>query len=307
MLDLNDLRVFERVAALRGFTAAARALGLPKSSVSRSIARLEGELGTRLLQRSTREVALTEVGEMLRQRCADLLGRVAEMTDYVGGLGGTPRGPLRVSAGIGFGVNVLSELVPEFLERYPQVEVHVDLTSRIAELIADNIDVAIRMGPLPDSRLVATKLGVIRRYLCAAPAYLDRRGVPQGLEDLRAHDTVEMPSADGRPRPWAFSDPSGRTVTVETKPRLCVNDALTIHRAVAKGAGLGCLSGYLCAPDIAAGRLVRLMPEWRPQPVEVHAVFPSNRELSATVRAFVDFLKQSSAPGRSWQDDPLVA
>lgn len=305
MVDLNDLRVFGTVASALNFSAAARSLGMPKSSVSRSVARLEANLGTRLLQRTTREVALTESGTALRDRCVDILSRVDETVGYVGTLSaGGPKGLLRVSTGIGFGINVLSELLPQFLERYADVAVSLELTSRPVDLVAESIDVAIRLGPMPDSQLVARRLGAMQRYLCAAPLYLERRGAPRTLEDLHSHDIVEMPGVDGRPRRWTFSNSSGETRSIEAQPRVSVNDALTIHRLVANGAGLGCLSGYLCTPDIEVGRLVRLFPKWALPAVEVSIVFPSNRELSATVRAFVDFLKAASAPGKSWQGDP---
>ena len=306
MLDFNDLRVFEKVASLRSFSAASRALGLPKSNVSRSVARLEAELGTRLLQRTTRDVVLTEPGIFLMERCASILVDVSGMVDQVGNFRAVPRGHLKVTAGIGFGVNVLSELLPQFLARYTDVDISLELTSRSVDLVAEGVDVALRIGPMPDSQLVATRLGAMRRYLCASPAYLSRRGVPHGLDDLRGHDIVEMPGADGRPRPWLFTSASGETVQVEVRPRLSVNEAVTIHRLVLNGAGLGVLSGYLCTPGMEAGQLVRLLPEWTLPTLEVSAVFPSNRELSPTVRAFIDFLKEASIPGRSWQDDPLA-
>jgi DNA-binding transcriptional LysR family regulator len=305
MLDLNALRVFERVASLQSFSAAARSLGSPKSSVSRSVAQLEGELGTRLLQRTTRAVVLTESGIALLARCSDILMRVDETVDYVGTFGGSPRGLLRVSAGIGFGLNVLSELLPKFVACYPDVNVSLDMTSRSVDLIATSIDVAIRMGPLPSSELVAKRLGTIHRYLCVAPSYIARRGRPRKLAELRDHDTVELPGSDGRPRRWTFSKPSGESKSVELSPRITVNDALTIYRMVLNGAGVGGLSAYVCAADVEAGRLVRLFPEWKMPSVEVNVVFPSNRELSPTVRAFVEFVKNASTPGMSWQSDPL--
>ena len=302
-MDLNDLRVFERVGSLLSFSAAGRSLGIPKSSVSRSVARLEAELGTRLCQRTTREVVLTEQGTALLERCTDIMGKVDETVGFVGALGAAPRGALRISAGIGFGVNVLSEMLPQFLRLYPNVSVTLDLTSRSVDLVADCIDVAIRIGPKVDSQLVVLKLGCLRRYLCASPGYLKRRGIPVVLDDLSSHDTVEMPSTNGRPRRWTFKQ-GGKVRPIETHPRLCVNDPLTIHRMVLNGAGLGVISGYLCTPEIAAGRLVHLFPEWKLDPVDVSIVYPSRRELSPVVRAFVEFMKEASKPGVQWRDDP---
>jgi LysR family transcriptional regulator, regulator for bpeEF and oprC len=302
-VDLNDLRVFERVGSLLSFSAAGRSLGIPKSSVSRSVARFEAQLGIRLCQRTTREVILTEQGAALLVRCADIMGKVHETVGFATALGAAPRGALRITAGIGFGVNVLSEQLPQFLRLYPKVSVTLDLTSRTADLVADGIDVAIRMGPMADSRLVALKLGSLRRYVCASPGYLERRGTPAALDDLSSHDTVEMPSADGRPRRWTFRQ-GGRVRPIETHPHLCVNDPLTIHRMVLNDAGVGVISGYLCTPEIAAGRLVRLFPEWKLDPVEVSIVYPSRRELSPVVRAFVEFMKEASRSGVLWRDEP---
>jgi DNA-binding transcriptional LysR family regulator len=302
MLNLNDLRVFAKVAALKSFSAAARALELPKSSISRAVTRLEKELGARLFQRTTREVTLTDTGTALQERCIDILYRVGETLDYVGGLRATPRGRLNVTAGIGFGINVLSELLPRFIERYPEVNVCVDLTSQAVELVAEGVDLAIRMGPMPPSQAVAKRLGSIRRYLCAAPSYLGKHGSPRSVADLGKHDAIEMPAINGRPRIWTFSNSKHRTAKIEPRPRIIVNDPLTIHRLVANGAGIGCVSGYLCTPDFKTGRLIHLLSEWTLPSVKVSVVIPSHRELVPAVRAFVDFIKNASQPGVSWQD-----
>ncbi|MFI5408030.1 LysR family transcriptional regulator [Kaistia sp. UC242_56] len=305
MLDINSLQMFEKVASLKSFTAAARALGMPKSNVSRAIARLEAQLGTRLFQRTTRDVVLTPTGQALLERSTDIIANLSDALDYVRSLAGQPRGLLKISAGVGFGVNVLAEQLPGFLLLYPDIEISLDLDSRPADLVAQAVDVAVRMGPLPDSGMVAVKLGEIRRYLCAAPSYLERRGRPSSIDHLAGHETIDMPGPDGRARPWTFSR-GKETVRVEVKPRLSVNEALTIHRLVANGAGLGLLSGYICAPQILAGQLVDILPDWSPPAVEVNLVFPSRRELSPVVRAFVDYMKEVSRPGSLWMKDTLT-
>jgi len=302
MLDFDALHIFERVAALKSFTSAARALGLPKSNVSRSIAKLEDELGTRLFQRTTRDVVLTLTGEALLERSAAITTALDETLAYVRELSGRPRGVLKVSAGMGFGVNVLAEQLPNFLLRYPEIDIALDLESRAADLVGEAVDVAVRLGPLPDSGLVAVKLGEMRRCLCAAPAYLSRRGMPISLDEISEHDTIEMPSLDGRIRPWVFSR-RDEVARVDHTPRISVNEALTVSRLVLNGAGIGILSGYICGPHFAEGRLVHLFPEWSAPPVEVSLVFPSRRQLSPVVRAFVDFMKESSGPDALWLQD----
>jgi DNA-binding transcriptional LysR family regulator len=162
VLDLDDLRIFEKVAAVRGFAAAARALGLPKSTVSRSVARLEEELGARLFHRTTREVALTPAGEALKERCSGALAKLEQAVKGVRSSASPPRGLLRVSAAIGFGVNVLADEIPAFLSRYPDVTLSLDLTTRVVDLLAEGVDVAIRLGPMPDSGLISARLGSMR-------------------------------------------------------------------------------------------------------------------------------------------------
>jgi DNA-binding transcriptional LysR family regulator len=214
---------------------------------------------------------------------------------------------LRVSAGLGFGVHVLSLVLPRFLERYPGIEVSLRLGNRSLDLVGDGIDVAIQMGPLADSQLIATRLGTMERFLCAAPAYLERRGIPCTIEELRDHDRIETPGDGGRPRSWVFVNEIGETVRFEEKPRLSTNDTVTIHRLMVNGGGIGVLSGFICVPDLREGRLVRLLPEWKMPALEVSIVFPSGRALSRTVRAFIDFLKHSPDMGKLWLDSGLYA
>jgi DNA-binding transcriptional LysR family regulator len=306
MTDLRDLKVFERVAALQSFSAAGRALGIPKSTVSRCVARLETQLGVRLIQRNTHSVRLTEPGLALKQRCTEILTHVSEAIDYVGSLSAAPKGVLKISATIGFGYFVLSETLPRFLDRYPGIDVSLDLTSRPVDIVAEGIDVAIRMGTLPDSRLIATALGTMQKYLCAAASYLERRGTPKSIKELREHDTIETPCRDGIPRTWMFYKNARESEEFKVPPRFLVNDPGMIYRLVVNGAGIACIPGYLAAPDLKAGRLVRLFSEWTLPAVEVNVVYPSSRGLSPAVRAFVEHMKQTAATGKLWMDDPIA-
>jgi DNA-binding transcriptional LysR family regulator len=287
MLDLNDLRAFEKVAATKSFASAARAMGLPRSSVSRSIARLEQELDARLFQRTTREVALTLTGEALLLRCAGHLGALEEAVAQVRTSKSAPHGPLRVTA---FAANLLSQELPAFLVRYPDVTVSLDVSSEPRDLMAD-VDVAIRLGPMADSGVVATRLRTVTRHLCVSPRYLERRGTPESLDELVEHETVELPGAYGRPRCWTFTK-DGETKRLEISARVSVNEESAIKKLVVNGAGIGVLSAYCCRSALASGQLMPLFPEWSIPPLDVNLVFASKRELSPNVRAFADFMKE---------------
>ena len=302
MALFDDLRIFERVGTLRSFAEAAKELGEPRSNVSRSVARLEARLGMRLLQRTTRDVTLTPAGESLLSKCSAAVGDLTAALAYVGSLATEAQGDLRISVGIGFGINVLSEQLPEFLERYPGLNLDLDLTSRVSDLIADRVDVAIRFGELGDSSMVAVRLGEMKSLICAAPRYLERRGTPSSIADFEDHDIIDMPGPERQSRPWSLSQ-NGQTCEIALKPRVSANDALTIHRLVLNGAGVGIVSCYLCAPDIETGRLIHLLPDWELPTVPVNILFPSRRELAPSVRAFVDYLKASNPRGTHWQNN----
>jgi DNA-binding transcriptional LysR family regulator len=299
VLDINDLRVFECVARRRSFSAAARELATSKSGVSNSVARLEATLAVRLLQRTTREVSLTEAGEELNRRCASILQEITQAVDHVGSFGAGPRGVLKISVGITFGQTVLASVLPVFLAQNPGVRVILELSSRRIDLVAEGFDVALRMGALPDSGLVAKRLGSTPCLLCAAPSYLARCGHPGSPDALASLDTVEVPGADGRPLTWLFTGPSGERLDLVIRPRVSVNDPGMVRQLLLAGAGVGLLPAFLCNGDLAAGTLVRLLPDWQMPAPDVHAVFPSGRALSPSVRAFVDLMSHVSLTGQS--------
>lgn len=304
MHDLDDVRIFERVVALKSFTTAAKTLSLPKSTVSRAVGRLEATVGVRLINRTTRDFALTPAGEILAARCIQPLSELSASVDYVRGLSQPLRGPLRISCGVAWGYHILADQLPEFVRAYPLIDVQVDVTSRVTDLVGDRIDVAIRMGAIPDSSIVAVRLGSMSRLLCAAPAYLKGRSAPRDPQDLTMHDVIEMPGSDGRSRTLAFAR-EDRTAEVKIRPRLTINDALAIHRLVKSGVGISVISNYLCVPDIKKGTLIHLLRDWILPPVDVSLVFPSKKELSPVVRAFVEFMKSANGPNAVWRDHLL--
>src|SRR5688572_2104363 len=189
-MDLNDIVVFTKVVETKSFTGAADALGLPKSTVSRKLAQLEERLGVRLVQRTTRKLALTEIGEAYYERCSRIVADIAAAEQLVTDMQSTPRGRLRVTASVDFSTRFLGEIVAEFLAQHPEINVELEATDRVVDLIEDGFDLAVRFGQMPESTLIARKLCSLHLILCAAPAYLERRGTPKHVEELDEHEHV---------------------------------------------------------------------------------------------------------------------
>jgi DNA-binding transcriptional LysR family regulator len=302
MIDIEDLRAFRQVAAHLSFSEAGRTLALRKSAVSRSIQRLEDAFKIRLFERTTREVVLTEAGRLLLARFDEIVAHFDDAIEFAAGLSSNPSGRLKVTAGIGFGLEVLTELLPAFSAAYPDVAVAMDLTSRTVDLVSEQVDVAFRMGPMSDSSLVASRLGAINCLLCAAPVYLDRRGWPTTLAELRAHDLLAIPRGDGLPRRWCLRDREGAEHHFDAPVRLTANDPHAIHQMVLNGAGIAATASYVVIPEIERGNLVRVMPEWSVPAVDVSLVMPAGRERNPVARAFVEFVRLHAAGNRRWFD-----
>jgi DNA-binding transcriptional LysR family regulator len=211
-----------------------------------------------------------------------------------------PRGRLKVTAGIGFGIEVLTELLPEFSLAYPDIAIGLELTSRTVDLVAEQVDVAFRMGALADSNLVATRLGAIPCQLCAAPSYLARRSVPRSPAELGGHDLLAMTRANGLPGPWTFEDAKGNQSIIDTSPRLTANDPHALYQMALNGAGIAALANYVAIPEIDRGRLIRVMPDWTVPAVDVSLVMPGGRDRSPTTRAFVAFVRERMAASSRW-------
>ncbi|MFD1911373.1 LysR family transcriptional regulator [Halodurantibacterium flavum] len=294
MIDLNHLRVFERVAAHGSFSAAARELGLPRSSVSRAISALEDTLGARLMQRTTRAVRLTAAGAALHERAAVIMDDLETAVHVIEDLNATPSGPLRISAGVPLGTHLLGDALPVFLERYPDIRVDLRLENAPVNLLAENIDVAVRIGDLPDSSFVAQRIGILDRVLCAAPSYLDAFGRPERPEDLAGHRIVDLPPEEGRFRIWELAGKEG-SATVRVEPTVTVDNVLTLHRIVRGGAGIAITAGKLFHEDEAEGVLERILPDYEISSVPLSLIYPSRKGLSPAVRAFADFMRELGA------------
>jgi len=287
-MDLNEIVVFARVVETRSFTAAAAQLGLPKSTVSRKVAQLEERLGVRLLQRTTRKLNLTEVGQAYYERCARIVADIDAAEQLVTEMQTAPRGLLRVTAPVDFGTECLGRAIAEFTAANPEIVIELDVSDRMVDLIEDGVDLAVRIGPLAESSLVARKLGVVVLRLYASPAYLARRGTPTELADLAHHDTVQFVPSQ-RLQTWGLRGPEG-DVEITPGARIVSNNMFAVREAAVAGAGIALLSDLVVGADLAAGRLVEVLPAWSLPGSEMYAVYPSTRNLSPKVRAFLEFL-----------------
>jgi len=283
----HEMQVFVAVADAGGFAPAARRLGLSPPAVTRAVAALEERVGARLLVRTTRSVRLTEAGARFHLDAKRLLKELAEAEAAAAGAHGEPQGELHVTAPVLFGRMHVTPLLLDFMEAFPRVQVRTLFLDRILNLVEEGMDVGVRIGALPDSSLTAVRVGHVRRILCAAPDYLERRGEPRVPADLAAHDTIVQTAVNPTPE-WVLHGPDGpRAVTLV--PKLTAHAADVAIAAVLAGRGVARLLSYMVAPDLAAGRLRVLMEDHEPPPLPIHLVHQEGRRASARVRAFVDF------------------
>ena len=292
MQDLNDMLYFAEVVERGGFAAAGRALGIPKSRLSRRLQELETRLGVRLLQRTTRRLALTEIGELYFRHCQAMRDEARAANEAVERVQAAPRGTIKVACPVTLAQTVIGELLPLFLIRYPQVRVNVLVTNRVIDLLEESIDIALRVRrDLQDSAsLVIKQFVTTAGLLVASPAQLARQGQPTRPEELNWLDTLAMSAVDGRAT-WNLVSPSGEELPFIHYPRYIADDLLTLKLAAVAGVGATFLPEYLCQAEIRDGSLIPVLPDWSPLRAIVHAVFPSRRGLVPAVRHFLDFLE----------------
>lgn len=297
---MAEMEAFVRVVEAGGFTDAARKLGLSKSAVSKHVSALEARLGARLLNRTTRRVSPTEIGLAYYDRAARVLSEAADADAMAASMQGAPRGELRVSAPQSFGLLHLAPAVAEFLKAYPEVAARVSLDDRFVELVAEGFDLAVRIGALPDSTLMARKLSETDLRLVASPDYLRARGAPLRIEDLAEHDLLHYAHLSSG-AVWRLRGPNGEERQVRPQGRLTVNNGDALLQAAAAGLGIVLSPSFICAPALRAGRLVELLPEARPAALGVWAVYPAGRFPQPKLRVFVDFLAERfRAAGPDW-------
>ena len=296
---LTSLEVFVKVVDSHSFAAAARDMALSPAMVSKHIQALEERLGARLLNRTTRRLSLTEIGRGYYDRARQVLADLEEADRAAGDLQAAPRGLLKVNAPLSFGIRHLAPAVAVYLATYPEVGIDVGLNDRCVDLLAEGVDVALRIGRLADSSLIARRLAPIRYAPCAAPAYLERHGAPTTPADLAAHDCLvyTYASAIGE---WRFTGPDGSDQVARVGGRLYANNGDMLLNAALDGLGVTLLPSFMIGEHVQAGRLAILLPRFAVPEAALYAVYPPGRHLSAKLRSFVDFLVRRFGEEPEW-------
>jgi len=293
-MDLAAIQAFAKVVQTGSFTRAAQALHTHKAHLSRVIGQLERELGARLLERTTRSLSLTEVGREFHERSAAILAAVEDARQAVALSQGEPRGTLRLTCGVEFGMLAVSGWINRYLAQFPLMRVEAEITGRIVDVVHEGFDLAIRVGNLPDSMLTARRLGALTYALYAAPEYVKRRGAPHAPDDLAGHDLLVFTPGSGSSA-WQLGRP-GETIRVPLRqPRFRASNSFAVRDAAASGLGIALLPRLIADPLVAEGRLRAVLEGWAPPDVPVNAVFASARFLAPKVRAFIEMAHESFA------------
>jgi DNA-binding transcriptional LysR family regulator len=285
----NEMSVFARIVESGSFTSAARQLGMSPAMVSTHIRTLERRLGVRLLNRTTRRVKVTEVGQDYYERCLRILHELDAAERAASDLQIAPRGRIRLTAPMTFGVSRLGPLIAEYLKAYPEVSIDFSLDDRNIDLVEEGFDLAICVGRLADSRLIARKVTMAQAMLCASRAYIGKHGAPKSPRELRNHNCLTYAAARTN-NDWSFFDAGGAKETVRVSGRFIANNGDALRRVALAGVGIILAPDFIVEEDLKAGRLITLLPEHKAAVFPFHAVYPQSRYLSAKVKTFVDYL-----------------
>jgi len=293
MQDLNDMVFFAEVAERGGFAAAGRALGVPKSRLSRRVAELEARLGVQLLQRSTRSLSLTPAGELYLRHCSAMRDAAQAAADSIAQVQTEPRGTVRISCPVTLAQSSLGPLLPLFMQRFPGVRIDMRVLNRPVDPVEEGVDLALRVRPEIEASatLAARQFGTSRGILVASPGLLRRQGTVQAPADLVRLDTITMSAAEGRAS-WKLEGPASAVWVHQHQPRYVVDDLLSLKFGVLQGIGAAIMPDYMVRPEIRAGELVDLLPGWGPAPGITHVMYPPRRALVPAVRALIDFLAE---------------
>ena len=297
---LSEMEAFARVVELGGFTDAARKVGLSKSAVSKHVAALETRLGARLLNRTTRRVSPTEIGLAYYDKAIGVLTAAADADAMATTMQGAPTGELKISAPLTFGLRFVSPALASFLKEYPDVSARLEFDDRRVELVSEGFDVAIRIGDLPDSSLKARKLTETNMNMVASPAYLEKNGAPATLDDLGEHELLHYSHLSSGNH-WRLRTRTGEERLIRSGGRLTINNGEALVQAALDGVGI-CLSpNFICYESLASGSLVEVLPQHRPNPLGVYAIYPAGRFPQPKLRVFIDHLAASlKSRGPEW-------
>lgn len=289
---LTEINAFTRVVQTGSFAEAARQMNVSSTIVSRHVRELEAWLGVRLLNRTTRHVALTEIGHVVYERCTGVLEQFQVLEETADDWRGVPRGTLRVSGPLVFGGTIMAAKLAEFMTLYPRISVDLNLTDRYVDIVEEGLDVAVVLGDLPDSSALTRILCQLSGGIYASPAYLNKHGRPAKIDDLVNYECILHPmSSDG----WSIIDEAEKTHSVNVSGRLRTNSAIVIMSSLIQGQGIGLLPNYLAEDAVAAGTLERLLPNCKIPPIAVRAVYHPGRHQAAKLPVFIDFLVASFA------------
>ncbi len=302
MNNLTGMVIFAQVVQSGSFSKAADALGMSKSSVSKKVSFLEDRLGVRLLNRTTRKLSLTEVGQVFFERCERIMSEAEEAELAITRLQDEPRGVLKISAPVSFGMRHIGKPLAAFLATHDQLSVDVQLNDRYVDIVEEGFDLAIRVGQLPDSSLIARKVGNARLMVCAAPSYWEKHPKPQHPLDLEQHNCLIYTLARTASF-WPYQE-GGKTHQVKIEGSIKANNGEVLRDLALAGIGLAVSPSFIVGPDVAKGTLECVLEGFDHNPVNIYAVYPHNRHLSAKVRLFVDFLKNWFKDCPSWEQHP---
>lgn len=294
-MDLNEILVFTRVVETKSFTGAADLLGLPKSTVSRKLAQLEERLGVRLLQRTTRKLALTDAGQAYYERCAKIVADAAAAEKLVTDMQATPRGMLRVTAPVDLSTAFLGPMLAAFCSEHPEISIELAAADQVVDLIEDGFDVGIRFGPLQESTFAARRLCRVHMQLWAAKSYIARRGMPRSPDELDDHDRVLFTPVT-RMQSWELVGPEGETYELARPARFASNNLAAVRSVMIEGGGIAIMPNFFAAEPSAAGLIEQVLPGWECRFNEVFAVYPGRQNLPPKLQLFLEHLSRSFNP-----------
>lgn len=292
------MAIFVEVVNREGFTAAAEKIGLSRAQISKSVMQLEAYLGTRLLNRTTRRVSLTEVGRIYYEGCKTILQDIEEIEGIASEQTTKASGTLTLSVPISFGILHLNEAIPQYIKQHPQVQISLNLTDRVIDVVSEGFDLVLRIAKLEDSSLIARKIAPCKRVFCASPDYLNQHGVPKVPQDLAIHHCLTY-SNELKPDTWVLHGPDG-IESIKVNGPICADNGDILKTAAVSGIGITLLPTFIVGPELRLGRLQQVLPEYCPPEISIYAVFPSRRYLSAKVRTFVDFLSNYFGDNPNW-------